>query len=254
MKLMENSKKPERHAVAFTFVELVVVLGVVSAGILLAVPLIAGSALDSQRAVCANNLRRIGQALTIWGSDHGELYPWQIDYVEGGTRFHPVGSHYIWFQFSWISNELATPKIMACPSDRLAKTPEHFGGGPGGFLSAPLRDAAVSYNLSHPFAEDGRLILSGDRSMDGFSRSFGCSYLASPGQPFLSVENLSLLRWRNIMHFGSGNLLFNDGAVELSDTQAMREAMARYFSITNTSRSSSPHFQTPYRAAGEHEN
>jgi len=98
--------KPGRgrdKAQAFTFTELLVVLGVLALLALLAVPVLANGKSTSQRAVCASNLARIGRALAIWGVERGDLYPWQVDAVSGGTRNHPSGlNNNIWFQFSWV--------------------------------------------------------------------------------------------------------------------------------------------------------
>src|SRR4051794_17551801 len=74
-----------KSARAFTRVEL---LAVLAAGALLAVvalPLLGSDAIRTQRAVCANNLGRIGQALGSWVADHDERYPWDVPQSSGGT-------------------------------------------------------------------------------------------------------------------------------------------------------------------------
>src|SRR5437764_646909 len=92
---------------AFARIELLFcVLGV---GLLLipAISLLASNKPESERIVCFNNLRQIGRAFNIWANDHGERYPWRVDWSEeGGTFHHPLGAN-VWFQFDAISNQLA---------------------------------------------------------------------------------------------------------------------------------------------------
>jgi len=227
---------------AFTRVELLVVLGTLAMLALVAVPVLANGKSTSQRAVCASNLARVGRALAIWGAERGDLYPWQVDARDGGTRYHPSGlNNNIWFQFAWVSNELVMPKILACPSDRLVKVAQSFSYAPDGFLDAHYRNNAVSYFVGHPFFEDGRLVLGGDRSMSGGSFGVSCSYF---GNPVFGV-NPAMLEWLGFMHVNSGNLLFNDGSVEQTDTDGLKKAMEGYFPLNSTGRPSLPHFQFP---------
>src|SRR4026208_1900942 len=62
---------------------------------------------DSRRAVCANNLRQIGRAFHIWGSDHDDLLPWQISSITtgaGGTSGPNLALN-AWWHYSLISNQ-----------------------------------------------------------------------------------------------------------------------------------------------------
>src|SRR3954465_9454074 len=75
---------------------------------------------ESRRAVCANNLRQIGRAYQIWGSDHDELLPWQgfsNTGSDGGVIGFPNLAANAWWQYSVISNQLGSPKILSCPAD-----------------------------------------------------------------------------------------------------------------------------------------
>src|SRR5687767_14265506 len=86
--VLENQSPPrigEDQALAFTRIELLVVLGALALLTLLAVPVLANGKAGSQRAVCASNLARIGQALALWGAERGDLYPWQVQASLGGT-------------------------------------------------------------------------------------------------------------------------------------------------------------------------
>ena len=98
---------------AFTRLELMALLAVGALLFLLVVPLLAQGPQRSQAAVCLNNLRQLGRAIATWNADHGAADPWRVDQADGGTRNHPSGlQNNIWFQFSWLTNELRTPRML----------------------------------------------------------------------------------------------------------------------------------------------
>jgi len=203
------------------------VLGALALLAAVAGPLLANAKLRSQRTVCVNNLARIGQAFALWGNDHGDRFPAQLDLTFGGTGNHPSGlNNNAWFQFAWVSNELVTPRILACPSDPQVIVAGDFSvASPDGFLELHHRNNALSYILGFPYQEDGRLILSGDRTIH--IDMFG-SY-SSGLNPVASVDPQSpVLRWLPGVHPDSGNLLFNDGSVEQVDDAGLRQAFAAY--------------------------
>jgi competence protein ComGC len=98
---------------AFTRLELMALLAVGALLFLLVVPLLAQGPQRSQAAVCLNNLRQLGRAIVTWNADHGAADPWRVDWISGGTRYHPSGlQNNLWFQFSWLTNELRTPRML----------------------------------------------------------------------------------------------------------------------------------------------
>jgi hypothetical protein len=66
----------------------------VVAGLLL--PALAKAKSRAQTMACVSNMKQIGLAARIWSNDHNEIFPPSI---------------------AAMSNELATPKILVCPSD-----------------------------------------------------------------------------------------------------------------------------------------
>src|SRR5213593_868844 len=138
-------RPPARNAKAFSRLELAAVLGVLGLLALLALPSLANQRERSTRVLCVNNLRLAGQALLQWGTDHGGRLPWRTQACEGGTMGNPLANN-AWFQWSWISNELRTPKILACPSDAPKTPATTWSLSPnGGFLYSTYRNKAVSY-------------------------------------------------------------------------------------------------------------
>src|SRR5262245_51162935 len=183
---------------AFTRLELAAVLGALAFLAVVAIPALANTKLRSQRLVCLNNLSRIGQAMEMWATERGTpaSYPWRVPYANGtgGTMNQPSGlGANIWYQFAVMSNELVTPKYLACPSDTNRVVATDFSLSPfGGLLHVNYRNRAISYVLGHPFLEEGRGVLSGDRNIQGGSFGNSCSYF---GPPVLSFQTPSSASW-----------------------------------------------------------
>ena len=205
--------RPQETGSGFTRLELVVL---VSALVLLcaaALPVLANTRPRSQRLVCVSNLARVGQAYAVWGSDHADYYPFLLSPKLGGTRT-PFNGLEInpWFQFSWISNELATPRVLACPSDTKVRA-ESFSAGPGGFLGPNYRNNAVSYFLSYPLLPYGHVVLSGDRNIKA-QRIASCVIFGPGVAEIVAPAGAPFTPWEPRIHGESGNLLLSDGAVE----------------------------------------
>src|SRR5439155_13576492 len=64
---------------------------------------------------CINNLHQLGIGLRTWSNDNGDKFPWQVDIADGGS----MGAADWMDNFRAASNELVTPKILLCPSDKL---------------------------------------------------------------------------------------------------------------------------------------
>src|SRR5262245_54580224 len=126
--------RPPPAVDGFTRLELVFLLSALVLLGIVAIPALASTRPRSQQLVCLSNLSQIGQAYAVWGSDHADLYPFQLGPEFGGTRTPFNGlERNPWLQFSWISNELATPRVLACPSDN--RTPaQDFSLKPSGLV------------------------------------------------------------------------------------------------------------------------
>lgn len=84
------------------------------------------------RISCVNNLQQIGIAFHVWGPDYNYRFPWQVSTNEGGTKelCQPDKDGFdlnSFRHFQVMSNELSTPLVLICPSDRQKKPAANFG-------------------------------------------------------------------------------------------------------------------------------
>lgn len=97
---MKNSS-----SAAFTRLELAVTVTAFAMLGLVALPILATTRSDSERAGCFNNLRQIGRGVRQWGSEHQERVPWLTPIEEGGTRFVGKGGN-AYEEWATFTNEL----------------------------------------------------------------------------------------------------------------------------------------------------
>lgn len=146
------------HCHALTLVEVMVIVAVLGLLIALLLPSLAKPRARSSRINCDNNLKQIGLSFRIWAADNGDRYPMQVPVNEGGTlELVPLGNVFPHFQI--LSNELNTPKVLACPKDRSRKAAANFLAG--------FNNAHVSYFVGLD-AEEARpqMLLAGDSNLE----------------------------------------------------------------------------------------
>ncbi len=249
MKGKNHSPSPR----AFTRLELVMVVATLALLAGVALPVLASTRYRSEQISCFNNLRRIGHAFHLWANDHGDKNPWWTSIRDGGTYNAPGDPVVPWlglrnnafFPMAWISNELATPKILVCPSDQgvgaARKMASDFSASADvGFMNPAFKNSAMSYLIGlHSFYESPRSILSGDRNMHIDTYNGGCATQVGLVAA-LSYPNSSVV-WTNAIHGSNANLLFTDGGVEQLSTSGLRDAVNNPSQVDN----GSLHFISP---------
>jgi len=236
---MKTGLNRRRRADGFTRAELFAVM----AGLLLltaiVLPALASPRVRSQRVSCANNLRQIGAANQLWGNDHGDLPPYAVAVADGGTRAHALAVN-TWLHFSWISNELASPMVLLCPSDTGRPARDFTGDPSGGYVHPNFANRATSYFISHIATGSSARYLTGDRNLNYDALTSGCNFFVGP--VFASNRGSPVSpRWSAGLHNQAGNVLAWDGRVDqLSNPQLQQNLQGLYLEDA-----SSFHFITP---------
>lgn len=208
-----------RHATrAFTRIELAAVIAALALLGALALPLLAATRADSERAGCFNNLRLLGRAITLWGDDRDELPPWITLVSRGGTRPDSgAKAGNAWFEFTTLSNELVTPRLLACPADTGVKVAAEFSNhGTRGYMGTGQRALATSYTINMDnLGTVPVMAMVGDRNLrtDGLVQ---CAQGVNNAD-YINLQFQFQELWTNAVHGRQGHFVRTDGSVVFSD-------------------------------------
>jgi hypothetical protein len=171
-------------------------------------------------------LNQIAKGFRIWANDNNAKFPWTVPIADGGTfaaaggnPFPPaigaaspgLGTGDWTDNFRVCSNELVTPKVLACPSDQ-QKTA-------GATWPALDGDRNISYFIGLDADEaKPQTILAGDRNVSS-STGNGRNYFSFT--PFLGTSIDAF--WTSIMHVNNGDLAISDGSVQQTTTPQLRD-------------------------------
>jgi prepilin-type N-terminal cleavage/methylation domain-containing protein len=236
----------------FTLIELLVVFAVIGVLAVLLLPAVAQANKNAPRIQCLNNLKLIGLSFRVWGDDHGDKYPTAVSTVRGGANeniYSQTGGsaragYRVANVFCVMSNQLRTPKVLACPAD-FSKTamPGDFSTATGPVLTTATNWSGFSSrNLSY-FVEGNasdrypKMILFGDRNIGNATswaapaatmNMYNNGYAEIAVIGMIPQPTLNAFPWEwtdNDIHEGAGNLGMADGSAQQASLAGLQSAL-----------------------------
>ena len=198
-----NSSRSSHGTEAFTLVELLCVIGIISIIAALLLPALNKSEARAKRVGCENDLRQTGIAFQIFTHDHDSKFPMTVSTNDGGSQefvaagYAVNGEFYFSYRnFQSLENEIGSPQILACPADTRLSAPNF----------AALQNSNLSYFVGVKASfQNPESILAGDRNLTA-------STATNPA--ILHGEADTRWSWTQELHQFKGNVLFADGHVE----------------------------------------
>ena len=264
--------KQQKKKLAFTLIELLVVIAIIAILAAMLLPALAAAKRKAQRISCINNLKQVGLAFRVWEGDNNDKYPMAVSTASGGSEentwsannsascvtpqpaatVYLAGQNTFWVNtFMVMSNELSTPKILACPSDANRNQDNLFGwtNAPVSATSPEGFPAFVSFFICGDASDSyPQMILSGDRNvgtvsagtttpatMTNISSTFPLAHNLTPGTTIGSWTATDL-------HQKAGNIGLADGSAQQVTISGLQSAL---LNATNGGPTQTPCYNFP---------
>jgi prepilin-type processing-associated H-X9-DG protein len=212
---------------AFSLVELLALIVVVSVLVLLLLPRLHEARIRASRVTCVSHLKVNGLAHVTFAVDTGGPYPWQTSTNGGvGPLTNAVTADLVRI-YGVLSNELTSTKLVFCPSD--IRTRMKDDGFPA-LMQDPARHTVPSYFLGLTASkETPESILAGDRNITLSPRDGRLDWravtAATPAWRIGTTNEAGTAAWDpSAVHKVGGNLLMADGSVQQVHTRRLAKA------------------------------
>jgi len=183
-------------------------------------PRMIGCKAKATTITCANNLKQVSYAYRIWAGDHQDLLPMKVSITNGGAM-EAILTGNVATVFQVMSNELNTPKILFCPTDKKRIQTATF---------ASTNQRLSNSNFSYFVGLDTNTNLLGT-FLSGDDNILSNGVTVNPG--ILLLKTNSEVSWSEKRHEKQGNVGLADGSVQGFSTSALRAALANTGVETN---------------------
>jgi len=212
---------------AFTLIELLVVIAIIAILAAMLLPVLSRAKARAQRITCENNQKQAALAMRLWGDDNNQKFPWKVSQTLGGGMPNGTGNAKANLQFSLVSHELVSTKMLLCPNDVRKVSATNF---------AILALTNISYALCREADEKTpRVFLSIDRNLTGFDYiglpdNINCFILSSPD------TGAQTAKWRSGICHGAniGMASLSDGSVQQFNNSTIVQTLLTYNLATET--------------------